>query len=197
MSEKKSPFYPKISNIEFICNNYLLKKLENNFFYDNITKRWYRYNGKIWIFQDDLEFSSIILKLLVEHETIENNIKLSFLNKVVLYLKNFLAKDINSIAIENNHKLLPFNNGVLNLSSYELLPYSNDYIFFNSYAVDYKSNFKMSIFFVAWLLQISQRNLLYLNIIRNYLYLLITKNNNYKVALYLHGPRGGGKYTFA
>jgi len=174
-----------------IIENYLLKDLQDHFFFNKKSKQWYEFNNGIWSNSHDIAVRGKILTSLDALDSIK--ITASLLDKIEKCLRLLLAGDIDKKNV-NGEKFLPFQNGVLNLNTHELLPYSNNQRFFYKYGVSYDPKAKMSIYFVAWLLQMSQRNLLYLNIIRNFVYLLITNNNSFKTALYLYGPTD--TYTF-
>ena len=181
-----------------ICKEYLLPLLENSFLYDQEIDQWYQYNlnnSQIWEKIDNEDFKLIIIKHLENHSQIKNNIRMSFLVNVISFLKTLLKSNLRGFSRNNLH-LIPFINGVLNLKTSEFLPYSTDIKFASRLNINYNPNAQMNMDFVDWLLFISNGNELFLKVIRNYLFLLLTRNNQYHVALYLHGPAGTGKSLF-
>lgn len=181
----------------FICKNYLKDKL-SNFIYDKEINQWYQYNMDhlgVWEAINEEDFKFEVIKLLTEHEIIKDNLKMSYLVNVLSFLKTLLRTNLREFS-EKNNNLIPFNNGILNLKTGELLSFSPEFKFTSKLNIDYVPGARMKKNFVDWLLFISNNNPLFLDVLRSYIYLILTRNNSHQVSLYLHGPAGTGKSTF-
>lgn len=93
-------------------------------------------------------------------------------------------------------KLIPFKNGVLDLKTRKLLAHNKDYYFTHGLNISYDPNANVSYDMVYFLLSICNHNLITLKTIRSFIQCVLLRDNQYQVALYLHGPGGTGKSTF-
>jgi putative DNA primase/helicase len=193
--EKKKKQLPDES---ILVEEYLLEKINNELLYDLLSNQWYQYNvnnSNIWSPINNLKFEKLIASYIKLYPNFNKILRNSYLDNVIKILKRELEYELNSF-IKKNNNLIPFKNGILDLKTKKLLFFSKDYKFTYKLTIDYDPLAKMDLTFANWLLFISNKNPLFLKILRVYTHLILTKNNNSQVALYLHGPGGTGKTTF-
>jgi len=96
----------------------------------------------------------------------------------------------------SNGFLLPFLNGVLNTKNSEFSPHSPDN--YNTHIIPVPYSIEDTIKntkFAEFLTSIVNNNPMRLKILRACLYVIITNNLIYQIALYIYGPGGTGKST--
>lgn len=180
-----------------ICEDYLLELLDNNYLYDNEVRQWYVYNNNeshIWEVISIEDLKLIIIKHLKEHKLIKKNIKKHYLTNIIDFLSTLLKTNFNKFSNQHTN-FIPFNNGILNLTTSELLPFSREFKFTYKLNIDFDPEAKMNSDFANWLLFISNKNSLFLDVLRSFFFLIFTRNNSLQVALYLWGLAGTGKST--
>jgi putative DNA primase/helicase len=118
----------------------------------------------------------------------------------VLILLQRKEIDIVKIKAELNRNgfLLPFINGVLNCKTKVFLPHSKTLYSTHIISVKFSTDTEVKDSPMSeFLKNLVSDNGYTLNIIRGCLYLLFTNTLKYQVALYIYGPGGTGKTTFA
>jgi putative DNA primase/helicase len=96
-----------------------------------------------------------------------------------------------------NGFLFPFKNGVLNVRTKDFNSHSQDFYTTHIIPVEYSAKDSIkNTKFSDFLTTIVNNNLNRLKILRICLYLILTNNLIYQLALYIYGPGGTGKSTF-
>jgi hypothetical protein len=175
--------------ISWYSNKNIQRVFNEKYLYDKTSYSWYKFKNDIWVKLYFSEFKESIFEDLKEYGIFKYNMTEDIRRKLYYYLEKNLMINMNKLNIINKN-FIPFKNGVLNLNNSPsmLYSYSNftDKRFFFKFNVDFDSKAKMSIDFVKWLLKISKKNPFYMNIIRNFFFLLVTRNYEYKIALNLY-----------
>ena len=177
----------------------ILQVFNEKYLFDRTSYSWYKLKNDIWIRLYFYEFKESIFEDLKEYGIFKYNMTEYTRRDLYLFLEKKLMIGIDQLDITNKN-LIPFQNGVLNLNNTPLMLYSysnfTDQRFFFKFSVDFNPKAKISRDLVEWLLKISKRNPLNLTIIRNFLFLLITRNYEYKIALNLYDSTESEINTF-
>ena len=188
----------EIPNSCYLDKN-LLSKLNEKYLFDRTSYSWYQFKNDIWIKLYFNEFKKSIFDDLKEYGIFKYNMTEYSRRNFYLYLRKNFIIGMNQLDITDKN-FIPFQNGILDLNNVQLTPYSNsnskNHRFFFKFGINFDPKAKMSKDFIIWLLQITKRDPLYINIIRNFLFQFITRDNKFKIALYLHNPSNSGINTF-
>lgn len=167
--------------------------------YDLVSGTWFEYTESLgqWRRLTDFEIDQKIFKLLMKREDVNNLLTSDYRNRVKLALEMINGVNFNNFRSRNqNLQLIPFKNGVLDLTKNELLPLNAEYYFTHSLNINYDPLAKLSLEMIKFLTSISNNQLINLKVLRSFIKCVLLLDNQYQVALYLYGPGGTGKSTF-
>lgn len=174
-------------------------KTNENIKYCMSYKTYYIYQSNIWLPITKDQLTSIIINFLKSNYS-ENYKKFNLKNLDDIFLlishnTQFSLPD--SIAQANkNGFLLPFLNGVLNTRTLKFFTHSPNNFTTHLIPLNYsKEDTIKDTDFSIFLSSIVNNNIFRLKILRACLYLILTNNLSYQVALYIYGPGGTGKST--
>jgi len=161
---------------------------------------YYYYKNDMWNTLNKNQLTRLILKFLkLKYPKNFKKFQLNKLDDIYLLIsqhEEFSMPNAKVLANANGF-LLPFLNGVLNTKTLEFNSHSPYNYTTHIIPVNYSNedtiiNTKFSEFLTA----LVNNNPMRLKILRACLYLIITNNLIYQVALYIYGPGGTGKSTF-
>jgi len=167
--------------------------------YDLISEDWFEYNQEIgqWKKLNKYQIDQKIFFVLMENPDLTGHLTSDYKFKVKLSLEMLLGVNFEEYRNKNKQlKLIPFKNCVLDLNNKSLLNHSKNYYFTYGLNIDYDPEAKISSEMVKFLCSISNNNRFTLKVLRSFIKCVLLRDNQYQVALYLHGPGGTGKSTF-
>ena len=171
-----------------------------NIKYCRSHKTYYIYSNDIWSIVDKDTLIGLILNFLKsKYPKDYEKFNLRSLDDIFLLIsQNEVFSMPQAIAKANsNGFLIPFLNGVLNTKNSEFSPHSPDNYTTHIIPVIYsKEDSIKNTKFAEFLTSIVNNNSMRLKILRACLYIIITNNLIYQIALYIYGPGGTGKSTF-
>jgi phage/plasmid-associated DNA primase len=196
-------FYKVVSsgnNVRFylldqsVARDVYLENYTTNLLYGAMTEDWYKYDNGVW----RCVGKNIIRKQL--DNVITQNLKKvkigftsNWLNGLLDLLQNPLAT--RDWDIQPNH-FIPFKNGILNLKTKELSPHNPDYHYTWQLPYDYKPEATCQPI-IDWLHESVNGDENQVQVLRAYLYAVLTGLYNLERYVEIIGDGGAGKSTFA
>lgn len=186
-------------NVWDIANDF--KNIHLHFKYCIDSKCFYNYDleRKIWYSQTLEELKSSLLSFIVKkYPQSYKHFNPKNVEGIILILQRHTFSLQKSKSLANSKGLLlSFQNCVLNTSTGETFSHKPEFYINHTLQCDYDPNASiLNTPMQEFLTQISNNNPKVLCVIRAILYLIITNNLTYQIALYVYGPGGTGKSTF-
>ena len=177
----------------------LLKKNLTNYKFDLVTEEWFTISKEtpIWKNVTKFQMDQKIYLTLKSFKDLDGILTTDYILKVKNALKLLAGTNLDEIRKNNKElKLIPFKNGVYNLQTQTLSNHDKNLYFTYFLNLDYNPKAKLSQDMINFLLSISNYNRDTLKVLRSFIQCVLLRDNQYQVALYLHGPGGTGKSTF-
>lgn len=186
-------------NVWDIAEQY--KKSNPNFKFCTVNKCFYNYDevNKIWfsISVEDIKFS-LLKFIMIKYPKLYKLFNPKSVEGVILLLQNNnfsmpnAKNEANSLGL-----LISFSNCVLNCKTRETFEHDPKFYITHTIQCEYNPNAVIVNTPMAdFLKHICSNNSKTLAVLRACLYLILTNNLTYQVALYVYGPGGTGKSTF-
>jgi putative DNA primase/helicase len=180
----------------------MAKEISNNmenFKYDLVSGDWFEYKITVgrWYRLNRYQIDSKIFNLLMKHESLKSVLTVDYKNRVKASLEMINGVDFDEYRNKNKElKLVPFKNGILDMNTITLLEHNKEYYFTHGLNINFNSSAVMENHMINFLCSISNNNINTLKVLRSFIQCVLLRDNQYQVALYLHGPGGTGKSTF-
>ena len=159
--------------------------------YDAVAKTFYRYRNGMFSAITDHAFCEAVDHLMTEMDPVFDY-NSDYLSGIVRQLTMYLSWSEDEA--ETDFNLIPFRNGVLNLKTKELLPHSPKYRF--TWQLPYAYNSLLTCEPVqGWLFE-ATKDRMQVQLLRAFLYCVLTGRGDWHRYLELIGPGGSGKGTF-
>lgn len=159
--------------------------------YDSVTQHWLQYGGNCWNVVADLEAGCIVEDWLraglADGE--------GYSHRYLVETEALVKRRVTTKGFDDNQRLIPFTNSVLDLDTDKLLPHSPDLKNLWCLPFDYDPAATCEPV-IAWLKQCVNGDELQVELLRAYLKAVITGRYDLQRYLEIIGPGGSGKGTF-